>query len=134
MKLLIIFLLFFSSGLLADIAVIGNLDNKLISMTKKEVKAVFMGRTRSFPNGSFALPLDQPELRSSFYNYLTGRPIEQINAYWARIMFSGQASAPMKLPDSQAIIKVVSENNGAIGYIEKENINEAAVKILLILK
>ena len=110
------------------------MNNNLTSITKKEVKDLFMGRTQSLPNGSFALPLDQNKLRSSFYNYLTQRPIEQINAYWARIMFSGQASPPMKLPDSQTIIKIVTENKGAIGYIDKDDIDQNTVKILLILK
>ena len=134
MKILTICLLSFSCCLQADIAVITNLDNKLTSMSKKEVKDVFMGRTQSLPNGSFALPLDQHRLRSSFYNSLTERPIEQINAYWARIMFSGQASPPMRLPNSQAIIKAVTENKGAIGYIEKGSVDESLVQILLILK
>ncbi|MCK5831595.1 MAG: hypothetical protein KAH20_14975 [Methylococcales bacterium] len=135
MKSLILILLLFSSfRLQADIAVIGNLKNELSSMTKKEVKNIFMGRTRLLPNGSFALPLDHPELRASFYQSLTNRSIELINAYWARVMFSGQASPPLKLPNSQAIINVVKENKGALGYINTNDIDENVVKILLILK
>ena len=133
MKLLIILLLF-SSTLRADIAVIGNINNELKSMTQKEVKEVFMGRSRSLPNGSFALPLDHHELRPDFYYSLTNRPIEQINAYWARIIFSGQASPPIKLPDSRTIIKVVTENKGAIGYINTTDIKENKIRVLLILK
>ena len=134
MKPLIIFILFFSCHSSADIFVIGNLENGLTSMTKKEVRDIFMGRTRSFPNGSFALPIDQQGLRSHFYYALTDRPIEQINAYWARIMFSGQASPPIRLPDSQSIINVVIENKGAISYIDQNKVDENSVKILLILK
>ena len=103
-------------------------------MTRKEVKDVFMGRTRLLPNGSFALPVDQHGLRSDFYQALTNRPIEQINAYWARIMFSGQASPPMKLPDSQAVVNVVTENKGAIGYVDQKQVDEALIKVLLILQ
>lgn len=134
MKLLIILLSLFSSTLQADIAVIGNINNELKSMTQKQVKEVFMGRSRSLPNGSFALPLDHHELRSDFYQSLTNRPIEQINAYWARIMFSGQASPPIKLPDSRAIIKVVTDNKGAIGYIDATHVKENKLRVLLILK
>jgi len=134
MKILIILLSLFSSTLRADIAVIGNINNELRSMSPKEVKEVFMGRTRSLPNGIFALPLDHHELRSDFYQSLTNRPIEQINAYWARIMFSGQASPPIKLADSRTIIKVVIENKGAIGYVDATDINKNVVRVLLILK
>lgn len=134
MKLLITLLLLFSSTLRADIAVIGNINNELKPMTQKEVKEVFMGRSRSLPNGSFALPLDHQKLRADFYLSLTNRPIEQINAYWARIIFSGQASPPIKLPNSRAIIKVVTDNKGAIGYINTTDIKENKIRILLILK
>jgi ABC-type phosphate transport system substrate-binding protein len=133
-KLLIIFLLFLSSYLRADIAVIGHLDSGVTSMTKKQVKNIFMGRTQFLPSGNFALPIDEPNLRSHFYYALTHRSIEQINAYWARIMFSGQASPPMKLPNADAIIKVITENKGAIGYIDSKEVNESIVNVLLLLK
>lgn len=134
MKLLLIFLLFIPNYLSADIAVIGHLKSGVTSMTKKEVKNVFMGRTQSLPNGSFALPIDQQKLRSDFYYALTNRPIEQVNAYWARIMFSGEASPPIKLPNAQAIMQVIKENKGAIGYVDHAEVDESAVKVLLLLK
>lgn len=118
----------------AEIAVIGNLHNNTKKMSNRGVQEIFMGRTRFFTNGVFALPLDQVDLRNEFYQKLTQRPIEQINAYWARIMFSGQASPPMQLLDDATIIKTVKENKGAIGYIEKRNANDEQIKILLIIK
>ena len=45
-------------------------------------------------------------------------------------MFSGQATPPMNLPDSQAVIKVVMENKGAIGYVDSEMVNENDVQVL----
>lgn len=131
MKILIALILFFSPiSLWADIVVIGNVNNDLDSMTQKQVVDVFMGRTRLLPNGSFALPVDEPIARGVFYKALTKRPIEQIDAYWARIMFSGQATPPMKLPNSEAVIKVVMENRGAIGYVDSEMVNEDDVHVL----
>lgn len=89
-----------------------------------------MGRSRVLPNGKFALPLDQSLLRPDFYQKLTARPIEQINAYWARIIFTGQGSPPALLPDDRAVLKTVSENEGAIGYVNKTSV-ESDVHILL---
>jgi ABC-type phosphate transport system substrate-binding protein len=132
--LIIVFLIFFSNHLRADIAVIGHINSGLTSMTKKQVKDVFMGRTQYLPSGNFALPIDELSLRAHFYYALTHRPIEQVNAYWARIMFSGQASPPMKLPNAEAIIKVVSENKGAIGYIDQKEVDKNIVNVLLLLK
>jgi len=114
----------------AELVVITHITNNL-NLTAKQVQDIFMGRTRLFPNGKFALPIDQSSpLRAEFYQKLTARPVEQINAYWARIMFTGQASPPQQLPDDKAVLQTVRENEGAIGYIDKTHVDNT-VHILL---
>lgn len=115
----------------AQIVVIGN-KNNLNSLSSDQVEAIFMGRTHTLPNGHFALPLDQKSLRPDFYQKLTARPIEQINAYWARIMFTGQSAPPIILPDDNAVLKTVNDNKDAIGYIDSKNVNDS-VRVLLTL-
>ena len=117
----------------ADLAVIANLRNNVSALTTEQVQDVFLGRTRSFPNHRYALPFDQASpLRAEFYEKLTGRPVAQIDAYWARIMFTGQGSPPPKLPDDRAILQMVRENEGAIGYIDKLSVDNT-VRVLLLL-
>jgi ABC-type phosphate transport system substrate-binding protein len=116
-----------------ELVIIGNNKNQLKQLEARQVQDIYMGRKRDFPDGKMALPIDQVMLRTTFYETLTTKPIEQINAYWARIMFSGQASPPMILPDDQAVIKAVSENEGAIGYVNKASLNKQ-VHVLLNLK
>lgn len=119
MKLLLLTLMLsVSFNTQADIAVITNLNNDLPSLDKQAVEEIFMGRTRTFSNGTMALPLDLEPSRTDFYTKLTNRPIEQINAYWARIMFSGIASPPMKMLNEAEVIKTIVENKGAIGYVD----------------
>ncbi len=117
----------------AELVVIANANNKLKFIEPSSLQDIYMGRKRAFEDGSMALPIDQAKLRTDFYLKLTNRPIEQINAYWARIMFSGEASPPRILPDDESVINTIKENPGAIGYISKESENKG-VKTLLILK
>jgi ABC-type phosphate transport system substrate-binding protein len=126
------FMIFFATLAQAEIVVIGNLKNNLQSLNSIQVEDIFMGRTRSLPNGRVAIPVDQSNLRPEFYQKLTARPIEQINAYWARIMFTGQTSPPMILADDNAVLTIVNENRDAIGYIDKKNV-DSRVRILLII-
>lgn len=115
----------------ADVAVIVHPNNKLESLAPQQVQDIFLGRTRTFPNGKFALPIDQSsELRADFYRMLTSRPIAQINAYWARIIFTGQASPPLQLPDDTAVLQTVRENEGAIGYVNQSSVDES-VRVVL---
>ena len=129
-----LFLLLLSTHTVAEIVVIGNIQNSPQELTVLQVQDIYMGRTRAFPDGKLAYPFDQKNLRGEFYLKLTRRPIAQINAYWARLMFSGQTSPPTKLPDDQSIINIVQEHEGAIGYIDKENVDELTMRVLLILE
>jgi len=131
MRILILPLLLMVFAVHAEVAVIGNLHNPTEALSAKQVQDIFLGRTRTFPDGRFALPIDQSsDLRGEFYQKLTSRPVEQINAYWARIMFTGQASPPLQLPDDEAVLKVVRENEGAIGYVSKPHV-DTTVRVLL---
>ncbi|MCK5889664.1 MAG: hypothetical protein KAG19_06960 [Methylococcales bacterium] len=128
-------LLMFSSIATAEIVVIGSLDNELNSLTKRQVIAIFMGRTRSFSNGVRALPLDEESLRNEFYETLTHRSIKQIDAYWARLTFSGQTSSPPMRQSQQHIIDEVKISKGKIAYIRKEDLaDDSQVKILFSVK
>lgn len=136
MKTFLITLLLLASisAVRAELLVIGHVKNNIESLTAKQVQDIYMGRIRVLPNGKFALPIDQPSpLRAEFYEKLTGRPVEQINAYWARIMFTGQASPPQQLPSDEVVMQTVRENEGAIGYINKSTVDNT-VRVLLQLE
>lgn len=132
--IILIFLLIISASVCAEIIVIGNVDNDVTTLTKKQVQELFMGRRRTFLNGMRALPLDMVALRAKFYKKLTQRPIEQINAYWARLMFSGQSSPPILKSGQQAVIDAVKKTKGAIAYIESEKITDTHIKLLFSFK
>ena len=108
-----------------EIAVVVHPSNPIETIEKSKVTDLFMGRVRSFDDGSFALPIDQAGNRENFYQSLTNRDIQQINAYWARIMFSGQASPPLMVPDDEAVLRTVRSNEGAIGYIDASYVDDS---------
>lgn len=117
----------------AEIVMIGNIKNTQ-QLTVLQVQDIYMGRTRTLPDGNLAYPFDQTDLRDEFYLKLTQRSVAQINAYWARLMFSGKTSPPTKLADDQSIIEIVKKHEGAIGYINKENADVSTVRILFIME
>lgn len=127
-------LLLLASATQAEVAVIVHATNTVENLSPRQVQDIFLGRTRTFADGRSALPLDQSsQLRAEFYQTLTARPIEQINAYWARLLFTGQASPPPQLPDDAAVLKTVRENDTAIGYVDPKHIDNT-VRLLLLLK
>lgn len=116
-----IFLILFATNTRGQIIVIGNLTG-IESLSATQVEDIFMGRMRSQPNGRMAAPIDYIDLRAEFYQKLVSRPIEQIDAYWARISFSGMATAPLKLTNDEEVLSKVTEDKDAIGYIDEKSV------------
>lgn len=126
----------FATQVQADFYVIVQAGNPQPALTQKEAIDLFMGRSRSFSNGDFALVFDLPrnsQQRAAFYQALTGMSQAQVNSYWSRLMFSGQSMPPQPLPDETAMVDIVKRNPSAVGWLSKEP-TDKQVRTLLVLK
>jgi len=102
----------------ADVWVVVPVSSNVKAMSQKELVDLYMGRSRAFPDGTFALPFDLPRDdpgRAAFYKALTGMDLAQINSYWSRLMFSGQTLPPQPLPGEAAMADLVRRNPSAAG-------------------
>ncbi len=119
----------------ADIAVIVNVNNPLQTISQNQVIDLYLGRSRSFPAGEYALVFDHPlnaKLRDRFFYKLTGMTPNQVSTYWSRLMFSGQVLPPRSLNGSEEVLNIVSRNAGAIGYVESDQLDgNPNVKVIL---
>ncbi len=107
----------------SEILVIANQENQVSSLSKREIIELYMGRHLFFKNGTMALRLDQApesEVRQQFYRKLVDKSVAEINAYWAKLLFTGRATPPQVLSDDSKVIAVVRDNKNAIGYIDAE--------------
>ncbi|MBV2235683.1 MAG: hypothetical protein KUL75_09085 [Sterolibacterium sp.] len=105
-----------------DLVVIVNPASGVEHISRDEVTAIFMGRTKKLPSGITALPIDQVASnrdKARFYAELINKELAEINSYWARLIFSGQASPPRQADNAAEVIEIVSSNKGAIGYIPR---------------
>ena len=98
------------------------------AMSNKDVADLYLGRTRHLSNGQMVVPLDNPAaapIRARFYRALTGKAITDINAYWARLLFTGQSSPPQPMPDTNALLEAVRTTPGAIAYVDQSQVPNA---------
>lgn len=115
-----------------DIVVIVNRKSGVNKMSREEVINIFLGRNRQLTSGVTALPLDLPSTlleREQFYLRLTGKGISEINAYWARLIFSGRASPPTLVRSQGEAMQMVINNSRAVGYVARSKV-EPSVKIV----
>ncbi len=101
--------------------VIVNLQSGVEKLTHDEVTSLFMGRQKRLPSGIVALPVEQAQpvaTRARFYQLLVKKDLPDINAYWARLFFSGQAQPPRQVNSAAEVLELVAGNKGAIGVVD----------------
>lgn len=107
------------------------------ALTAKDVTDLYLGRTRNLSNGQAVVPLDNPAasaIRARFYKALTGKAITDINAYWARLLFTGQSSPPQHMADTAALLDAVRSSPFMMAYVEQSQVpNPEALGLKIVL-
>ena len=103
------------------------------SLTADDVTRLFTGRSKTFPDGRTAVPVNLTEdvaLRAAFDEKVLGRSSSQIKAHWSKLLFTGKGTPPKEVDSDQEVIDLVKSNPNIIGYISSENAN-GDVKVVL---
>lgn len=106
--------------------VIVNANRAVDVISQDEVINIFMGRYRKLPDGTIVYPLDlrgDSDARRSFYRKLLDKDLAEINAYWARLVFSGRTTPPAILDSQQAVVNKVAGDAAVIGYVDSQYLN-----------
>lgn len=108
----------------AEIAVIVNKNNS-VTINAEEIKGIFLGKINTFPNGLEAIPLVQKAktpIANEFTKKVLKKTNSQIQAYWSKLVFTGQGTSPKELSNNKKVISIVSSNLNTIGYINAKDI------------
>lgn len=130
-KFLLVPALFISCGLLADIAVVVHPANSA-KLDPAEIAKLYLGRSKSFSDGSAAVPLAQAESAAAtpiFNDKILNKTGSQMKAYWSKLVFTGKGTPPQELSTDKEVIDLVSKNPNMIGYVTQGSVT-AAVKVV----
>ena len=112
-------LLLSTQGVAAEeLVVIVHRDSGISTLSREQASHLFLGRVKMLPSGGRANVVEVEPLRASFYRRLLGREIAEINAYWARLQFSGRTQPPLRVSDSAAAVARVAEDPQAIAFVD----------------
>ncbi|MFI3156304.1 MAG: hypothetical protein QX199_09110 [Methylococcaceae bacterium] len=117
----------------ADLVLIANAAIAENTISREEAINIYMGRLRRFPSGAAAQPLDLPpggSEKALFYRLLVNKELSDIDAYWARLVFSGRASPPRTVGSLNEVVEHVAKEPNVIGYIDRSLVDKR-VKIIL---
>lgn len=111
----------------AEPVVVVSAASALRQLSQDEVVNIFLGRYRRLPNGDTALPIDQPEsspVRADFYRRLVNKDLNEINAYWSRLIFSGRTSPPLQASSSADVIVWLLGQPGGVAYVDRMQVDK----------
>ena len=124
-------LLGLSSLALAEVAVIIHPTSGVAALTEDDVSRIFLGKSKTFPDGSVAVSVNQDEgsaVRDKFNEAVCKKNSSQYKAYWSQLVFTGKGTPPKDGGDDAAVKKLVAANPNMIGYIDAGAV-DASVKV-----
>jgi hypothetical protein len=116
----------------AELVVIVNAGRNVERVSRDEVVNIFMGRYRKLADGNAALPLEvrgEAVERRRFYGVLLDKSLAEINAYWARLVFSGRTSPPVAVVNAGEVLEGVARDPAMIGYLDS-SLLDSRVKVV----
>lgn len=128
------FISFFASSSLAEISIIVHPDNAIASIDEKAAKKIFLGKSKKFPGGGKAQPIDQTggAAKKAFHSTITKKNAAKLKAYWSRMVFTGKAQPPKEVADDAGVISKISGDPQAIGYVDSTSVDSSVKEILKI--
>lgn len=121
----------------ADIMVVVHPDNPLMSLSEENIRRIFLGRMRMFPNSSQGIETvdqnEQQEVFIDFYHAIAHLTPAKLKRQRASYLFSGKGRLPHVLDSDDAVIKYVAKTPEAIGYISQEKV-DSFVKVVGTIK
>ncbi len=113
----------FTSSIYADIVIVTNSSVDTQSMTKQQLKSVFLGQRIKWDNNQRikVAILKKTDLHKKFVRSFTQKSPSQFHAWWKRMLFTGKGSPPIRFDSEEKLIEYIAKTKGAIGYISSQS-------------
>lgn len=116
-----------------QLVVITHSESTIDSLRREQVSRIFLGRLKRLPTGEQVTVVEVESLRERFYQLLLGRNLAEVNAYWARLQFSGRTQPPLRLASSEDALAAVLAERNVVTYIDADLLDPRA-KVLFQLE
>ena len=119
----------------SDLRVIVHPSNSVNSLTTTELSRIYLKHQPQWSNGTQAQPIDltpDSPVRSVFSDELLGRDVSSVRAHWQRLIFQGKGVPPPSRATEGEIVRFVSANRNAIGYVSRGAVSSSDVKVITI--
>ena len=124
-------ILFAWAAAATEFVIVVNKDNSLTEISKTNLKRLFTGKKKEI-GGVKVVPVNQSldsDVAKAVLEKILKMDPEEYKEFWVAEQVKGGVSAPMIQKTNEAVIAIVSQLPGGIGYVEKEKVTDA-VKVI----
>lgn len=123
----------FSVQAIAGGVVIVHPESGVATLSVKQTRSIFLGKSSKFPGGKKAIAIHQHEGTPShieFAEKVLGKNQSQLKSYWTKLVFSGKGLPPKSVADDLAVIDFVEKTPGAVGYVGSSVVDSKVTIVL----
>ena len=102
---------------LDELVVVVSERSDVMRMSAREIRKLFLGKSRKLPDGSRATIARFEPADTVFNERALQRSDAEVTAAWARLQFSGRVRAPHAFGSVEDIAAFVAATPSAIGYL-----------------
>jgi hypothetical protein len=99
-----------------SLVVVANTQDTSITLSRQEIRNLFMGGALSYDLRAIALPPEN-QTRVLFNTKVVGLTESRIQSYWAQMRFSGRKKPPTELTSEALVIEYLLNHPGTIAYL-----------------
>ena len=111
----------------AGVVVIGHPSSP--DLDASTIKKIYLGKAKSLNIEAIDLEDGQP-LKGEFHSAVTNKTEAQLQAYWAKKVFTGKGQPPKTQSSATLVKSAVANSANSIGYIDESDVDDS-VKVLL---
>jgi len=105
----------FSGFASAEVAVIVHPSNA-DTISQDDVNAIFLGKKKSFPGGSSAVPMVLNDATADEFNTkILGKSARHLHSYWSKLVFTVKANPPNSV-SADEMLSLIKSNPNLIGF------------------
>ncbi|CAD2225261.1 conserved exported hypothetical protein [Pseudoalteromonas sp. 3J6] len=111
----------------AALSIVVNKSNTS-DLSEGQVKNIFMGKLGQFSDGTEAVPVlfeAGQDTRAQFDDAVLKRSTSQVDAVWSKLIFTGRRTPPVQVKDASEVLKEISANPKAIGYLNNADVTDS---------
>lgn len=126
-----ILLILLCSAAAAESVLIVNNSVQNTSITKEDVKLVFLGKKKKWDNGDRIRlgALKSGEANEAFLDEYVDKTPSKFASFWKIAIVSGTALPPKFFETEAELVEYVKDESGAVGYISSETPHEGVKEL-----